>query len=303
MTWGDLAARARGLALHVAGDAELDALARSDDPAALAEALARSEAGRAGDLAVLERWADERAPALSVISADADVESLRALVRGLVAGVAAEPRLRGAVPTSRLPRAVLRDLAAQVTGPALAARLTHHRHPAAAALAPLLAATPVDLIAVEQALVRWFAAQARRSAGADHALAVHAAQVIDVANAEAALLLAARGGTLDRAAAFIEGGQRLTRAAFAAAAAAPPAACIAALARAFAGTPLADAVAATNPGAVEHAALTWQLATQRRLRRQEPLGLAAVLGLVLARRLEARRLRAAAWRLTLRGAP
>ena len=73
---------------------------------------------------------------------------------------------------------------------------------------------------------------------------------------------------------------------------------IAALARAFAGTPLADPSAS-----IDDAALAWHLATQAALRRAEPDGLAAVIHHVLRRRAEARRLRRAAWRLALGGAP
>jgi len=72
------------------------------------------------------------------------------------------------------------------------------------------------------------------------------------------------------------------------------------LARAFAGTPVARAFGA-GASALEDAALAWQLATQARLRRTDPLGLAAVLHLVLRRRDEVRRLRHAAWRLALGG--
>ena len=52
----------------------------------------------------------------------------------------------------------------------------------------------------------------------------------------------------------------------------------------------------------EDAALEQQLATQRRLRRSEPLGLAAVIHVVLGRRAAARTLRRAAWRSALGGA-
>ncbi len=297
-TWVDLVARARGLATHLLAE---DALVELGPPE-LVERAARDRA--AAELAILERWAADRTDALTAIVDDEDRRSLRGLVRGLAAATPLGARLGGAVPTSRLPAATLRDLAAQPTAAALAARLAHHAHPAATALAAPLAHTPLDLLAVEQALAGWFATRARRGARADRALALHVAQVIDVENAGAARLLAARGRALDAAAHFLPGGARLSRTAFlAAATAAPPIAATAVLVRAFAGTPLATALDDTAVDAVERAALAWHLATQRQQCRLEPLGLAPVLALVLRRRAETRRLRHAAWRVALGGAP
>ncbi|MBK9034730.1 MAG: V-type ATPase subunit [Myxococcales bacterium] len=324
MTWVDLVARARGLATHLASDAALADLDRAHDRASLAAALARAglpaiagaddpgapatveaaaTARAAAELAILERWAGARAGALAVLVDDQDRRSLRGLIRGLVAGAPAAARLTGAVPTSRLPAATLRALAAQPTAAALAAALTRCAHPAAAALAAPLAQTPLDLLGVERALTAWFAARARVSARADAALAVHVAQVIDVANAGAALALAARGRTLEPDASFVDGGRRLARPEFVAAATATPAIAATALARSFGGTPVADALTDAAPDAVERAALVWHLATQRRLARAAPLGLAPVLSLVLRRRAETRRVRHAAWRIALGGAP
>lgn len=325
MTWVDLVARARGRSTHLAADAALAAIDRAADRGALLGALAQAgwviapaadavAAARALDeaatarataeLAVLTRWAAARTAALAVIVADEDRRTLRGIVRGLVAAAAPAARLRGAVPTPDLPAAALPGLAAAATGPALAAALTRLTHPAAAALASALTHRPLEPMAVEHALAAWFAARATAGARAagDRALAEHVAQAIDAENAAAALALATRGRGLTADAAFLVGGHRVDRATFVAAAGAAPAACATPLAAALAGTPLANAMDAGAPDAIERATLAWQLATQARWRRVEPLGLAPVLWLWLRMRREHAQVRAAAWRLALGGA-
>ncbi|HTJ47271.1 MAG TPA: V-type ATPase subunit, partial [Kofleriaceae bacterium] len=147
----------------------------------------------------------------------------------------------------------------------------------------------------ELALARRYASCARLASN-DHAVRAYVAQVIDVENAQAARLLAARGEELDRARAFLDGGERLDRATFLAAAAGPLDETDARLARAFAGT------GALDSDDHDHA-LAWQLATQARLRRIDPHGPAAAIHVLLRRRAEARRIRRAAWRVALGGAP
>jgi hypothetical protein len=161
---------------------------------------------------------------------------------------------------------------------------------------------PVGLIEpleIELALARRFAELARSR---DRALRTYLAQLIDAENTGAALALVSRGDGLDPGHAFLAGGLRVGRDAFVAASAGPLDAACARLAAALAGTPLARAVFAPEPAALEDAALAWQLATQARLRRTDPLGLAPAVFLVLRRRDEARHLRRAAWRVVLGGA-
>lgn len=314
MTWVDVAARARGLSTRLAPEEWLAAIDRAPDAAALRAAVAAAgydvEAGveaalarRATDeLGILVRWADDRARALSVIVDDEDRQSLRALLRGLVAGLPVERRLATASPTPRLTATALRDLAEQPSAAAFGAALARLRHPFAGALAPVLAREPVNLLAIELALARAFATRARRARG-DRALALHVAETIDGDNAASALLLAARGRDLDAAACFEPGGHRLGRATYLAAARTDVVGARVTLAAAFRGTPLDKAVRSSDPAALEPALLEWQLATQERLRRVDPTGLAAVLWFVLRRRREVRRIRRAAWRLALGGPP
>lgn len=310
-----LVARARGLSGRLIADDALVAIERADDDRALRAALARAQildaaapavegtlqARLAEELAILVRWAGGDAAAVAVIELDEDRRSLRNLVRRLAAGVAVDARADGCVPTSSLPSKVLADLAASTSVLELGLRLASLAHPLARAF-PAEVAGPIDLLELEVALDRAFAELAAgRSSRAAHdlALATYLAQRSDVANAGAALLLAARGEGLEREHLFVPGGARVQRDAFLAAAAATPDVSRARLVDAFTGTPIATAIESGSPGALEDAALAWEISTQRQLRREHPHGLATVLYLVLRRRDEARRLRRAAWRIAL----
>ncbi|HVV88457.1 MAG TPA: V-type ATPase subunit, partial [Kofleriaceae bacterium] len=265
--------------------------------------LARRDRDERG---LLARWDDDAPDALAVLDDDDDRATLRAAVRGVAAHASSSARRAAATTTAALPEAALADLAAATSGAEVAMVLGLFDHPAAGALAPLLAAAPLDLVAIELALARWFAGRALARAH-DHALAAHVAQVLDVDAARAALLLATRGRELDAEAHWIAGGALVDRATFLTAArAATPFAAATVLGPAFAGTPVAAALGPdvlTRPGELERAALQWHLATQTALRRREPLGLAPLLWLLLHRRVERDRLRRAAWRLVMARTP
>ena len=306
-----VAARGRGLATNVASDEALAELDHVRDAAGLAAGLARAgiavppgatadvverlaRARVASDLAILGRWSD----ALEAVMLDEDRRSLRAIVRGLAAGASVERRLAGTVPTAALPAPALAELAAATQVADVAELLVRRGHPLAPALASPRDA--VDLLELELALAHRFVALARSP---DPALRAYLAQLIDAENTAAALILASRGHELAGERAWLAGGERLDHAAFVAAAAGPIDAARDLLARALAGTPLAGALFAVEPAALDDATLAWQLATQARLRRTSPLGLAPALYAVLRRRDEARRVRRAAWRLALGGPP
>jgi hypothetical protein len=313
MSTTELAVRARGLTTHLAREDALAAIEHARDPIALGAALAaarilpppglaspdaleRALRGRAADdLVVLGRWG--RLALLDAFVLDQDRRSVRAILRGIAAGASIERRLEGTVATARLPDRALALLASATSGGELDRALAHARHPLAGAIP---AADPIDLCEAELALAQRFAAVARAS-GRARAIAAYVAQVIDVENATAALLLAARGDDVDRARVFVPGGRVVERATFVAAASSSDPA--APLARAFAGTPIARALSTADPAALDDAALRWQLATQAHLRRVDPQGLAGVLHLLLRRRAEGRRVRRAAWRVAMGGAP
>lgn len=302
-----IAARARGLATTIASPDALAAIDRARDAGELAAALARAELHIAGpvsadaidrmasgriarDLAVLARWSDAIAP----LELDEDRRSLRVLVRGLASGAPTTARLLAAIPTIRLPAHALAALAALPTIEQLAPALARLHHPLASALAG--ARSPVDPLELELRLMRRFAELAQSR---DPALRVYLAQLIDAENAGAALLLAARGAGIDRDRAFVPGGSRIDRDRFVAASSDSIDVARTRLAVVLAGTPLAAALFQPAPAALDDAALAWQLQTQARLRRTDPLGLAPAIHAVLLRRAEARHLRRAAWRVAM----
>ncbi|MGE0397391.1 MAG: V-type ATPase subunit [Kofleriaceae bacterium] len=271
-----LVARARGLSTRRAP-------ALAGPPSAVEELL---RARQTEDLAILRRWGGNAVAALEL---DEDRRTLRAIARGIVANASPVKRLFGAVPTSTLPPALLARVAEAASFADVHALLERH---------PLREAFDVDeLFDVERALPRLFVAQIRTR---DLALRTYRTQIVDVENAQAALALVVRGANLDPLSIFLDGGARVDRAVFAAAAASRDTA-RERLARVFEGTPIAAALFAAHPSAIEDAALAWQLATQARLRRVEPLGLAPVIWLALHRRDEARNARAAAWSAALGG--
>ena len=273
MSLGPLAARARGLATRT--------LDGTGGTPRLVEARLRDRSER--ELAVLARWGNN---AIAPLELDEDRYTLRAIARGLVAKMPASQRIDGAIATRSLPRRMLGKLASAASFAEVATVLGDH--PLAAAFGA------TDLFDVEAALVRRYVAAARST---DPAFVAYREQLVDVANAVTALLLAARGGDLLREPLFIAGGRLLDHASFLARSGVREM-----LARRFAKTPLASAVFAPGPAAIEDAALAWQLATQRRFRLLEPLGLAPVLCLVLERRAEGRGVRRTAWRDALGGA-
>lgn len=276
MTREALVVRARGLWTR---------RALASGPPSAVEELLRER--MTAELAILRRW-DARA--IAVLELDEDRHTLRTIARGIVAGVPSARRVIGAVATASLPRAAIARLADAASFAAVHAALGDH---------PLAAAFLVeDLFDVEHGLARRVADLARSR---DRALAEYLAGSIDVANAQAALALSLRGGELAAESLFLPRGRRVDRALFVAAAGSRDAAA-SLLARAFSGTPVGAALFAGSPAAIDDAALAWQRDTQARLRRLEPLGLAAVVGLVLQRRDEARRSRAAAWGAALGGA-
>jgi vacuolar-type H+-ATPase subunit C/Vma6 len=307
----ELAARARGLSSRLVPEAALRDVENARDSRALAAAHARAGAGadpaapevdrvvyraRTAELGVLARWA-AHPTALAAIELDEDRRSLRAIARGIVAGVAPERRLAGAVATSRLPDGALAELAAVPTFAALADGLAGWSHPFSRALAGL---APGELVELETALARAFVEHARDTR--DTAAREYVAAIADLENVAALVAVRARGRELAPAHVFLDGGGRLAVPELVELAGAPEDECRDRLARAFAGTPVATAIASRRPAALEDAGLAWQLERQARLRRREPHGMAAALYFVLRRRDEARRLRRAAWRIAL-GAP
>lgn len=322
--WEDLTARARGLATHLLGRAQLDALAHAPDLAALGEAFralgllvpefeavspellelaARRDA--AAHLRTLARWAGARGAALAVVYDDEDRRSLRAILRGVVRGAPPEERLAGLIPTPTLPARALAELARQPAPGALAALLTAWGNPYGAALLPAATATEPDLLQLEYLLNRTFGARALRGAGRSRELVEFVRETIDLENAGTALILAGGERDVVPRQAFLGGGRRLPVAAFLdAVAAGEPGEAGRRLAAAFGPGPLAAALERHTGDAagLDEAILRARIGALARRARLAPVGPAAVLLYALRLRAQVVDLRRAIWGVAL-GAP
>ena len=160
-----LGTRARGLATHLFGRADLEALSRLGDVAAIARTLTRSgrlsepiaepatppeidravRKAAARHVATLARWC-QAVPLLDVFYADQERKALRALVRGALQGAPSTARLAGLVPTPTLPERALLELSRQPTCARVIAELLAVGHPDAPELRPLVAAAEPVLL-------------------------------------------------------------------------------------------------------------------------------------------------------------
>ena len=319
MMWDDMAARARGLASHLLGREELDRVERAPGLHELGHILERAgypvlsaaatpsargieRAARrraAADLAVLDRWAGERAAALAVLFEDEDRRSLRAILRGVVAGAAAEERMASLIPTPALGEAALAELSRQPTPAAVAALLLAWQNPYAAAFAEEATRSRPDLFAVERSLDRRYAERALVGARrGGEAVLRHVRSVLDAENAFAALALASGHDDVDPAEMHVPGGARLGPDTFLEAVAAGSDGVRRVLARAFAGTGLGHALEG-GLSDLESVVLADQIDEQRRVAHLWPSGPAQVILFVLRRRAEIRSVTEAAWRASL----
>jgi vacuolar-type H+-ATPase subunit C/Vma6 len=319
LTWEDLDARARGLATHLIGPRRLAALAGCADLGALADALRALDfpvpADAAADAAVLERAARRRAaaalailarwaarrPGVTAVLCDAeDARSVRALVRGALEHAPADRRLAGLIPTPALPERALAELARAPTPAAVAALLAAWRHPLGTAIAEPVRASEPDLSAIEIAVAGAVAARGLALARGSRALTAFVRDGIDVHNGLAAVALAAAPADSVPQDAFVAGGRRLAIAAFEAAAATGDArAAAAAVAAAFAGSSLASAWRAAEPGALEDAVLRARARAAAAAARRDPLGPAPLLAFALALRVETMDLQRLIWGIAL----
>ena len=321
-TWEDLATRSHGLATHLLGRRDLDALAAAGSVAELAVALrARgfpvpdgSVSAEALELAVrrtaaaalrvLTRWAGSRSAQLAVILEDEDRRSLVAILRGAIQGVPADVRLAGLIPTRALPERALRELAHQHVPRAVATLLTSWGNPYGPPLLRETETTQPDLLAIEYCLNRTFAARALEGArtALTRALLDYVRLVIDLENACAALVLAAGEPDAPAERAFVDGGQLFSLSAFLEVVRAGETGAGRQLAAAFrtAGLAMVFERWAGDPAAIEHRLLQYRIAALRGAERRDPAGPAAILGFALRLRAEVLDLRRLIWGIVLR---
>ena len=322
-SWDDVSARARGLATHLllpgewqvlAAVADLPALvtqlehAREPlrlrgpraDAASVEQAVRRRAAER---LALLARWCRDQPALLEAIFGDEDRRSLRALLRGAVAGAPPEARLAGVLPTPSLPLRALETLAAQPSVAALGALLAAWSHPLAPALRDAPRRGPPDLLALETSLTRAFAARALAAAShGDAVLRLYLAQLVDMENVLAALALTAASTELEPAAVLVSGGSVPLSALERVARAPPGVPALRAAEEAFRGTVLASGFTELEPARLAERLASLLRTHLHRLARIDPLGSAPVLDYALRVREEVQRFQRLAWGLSL-GAP
>jgi vacuolar-type H+-ATPase subunit C/Vma6 len=299
-TWGDLNARARGLATHLASRPTLEQLAESPNLAILArdcvaagvlpgepeqpstlglELAFRRAAAR--PLQLLTRWMGLRTEALRFVLEDEERRSLRAVLRGAAAGVAAETRLSGLVPTPDLPERLLTELARQPHCRDVVALLIAWHHPYGPPLLPAVAGDPPDLFRLECELNRTFALRATRGARrGGKALRAFVEETIDLENLCGGLVLAASELELAPDAAFLPGGRRITLDAFRAAVKTRnPTRAADLLAAPFGDSEIARLARrhATDPRALEESLLRDRIQRLREQARRDPLGPAPLL--------------------------
>jgi vacuolar-type H+-ATPase subunit C/Vma6 len=314
-TWDDVNARARGLSTRLLGRRRLEELAMVPSLTELASELVR--AGYAptriatapaleqtvrlyalSRMRLVTRWCGARSRFLLVAFEDEDRRSLRALVRGALAGATTETRLSGLVPTATLPERALRELARLSTVPEIAATLTAWKNPYGQALQPQTERTQPDLFRIEMAINRLFAsraASAARKAGRE--LKRFVEESIDLENAAAAMVLRRQAIDVEPEECFLEGGRSIDRRRFVEAIRSEG---ISPLAN----TPFARhlASAGADPSTFELAVLRLRLRELLLRARREPLSAAPLLAFLLRLRAQTLDLRHLIWTLSL-GAP
>ena len=319
--WDDVNARVRGLTGHLLGRQALGDLADLPDLQAVARRLGElgidttgdtSPAGlelavrraAAGQVRLLARWLGNRTSLLRVILEDEDRRSVRALLRGAVAGAPAAARLAGLLPTPSLPERLLEELSHQLRARDVAALLTVWRHPFGSPLLAPTASDHPDLFVVEHTLDHAFAGRAVEGAArGGGALRAYVADQVDLANVATALAVAASSVERSVEDLFLPGGRRLSLERYAAAAAADVRGAAAILAGAFDGPRAALLrLHAGEPTLLERVLLADRIQTLGRQTLEDPLGPALTLRYFLQLRAQSIALRAAIWGAAL-GAP
>jgi len=318
-------ARARGLSTHLLAGPDWDEMRVAPDLGAVAERLRSGpdpivlpgpttvgpetlEAAirrRAGvRLATFARWCAGAPEASTVLLGEGDRLNLRLLLHGVVEGALPADRLRGTIPTPSLPAAALATLAAQTTLDAMASLLGLWGHPDAAALGSPRAPGQPDLLALDGALTRSWAARATTAAAkVDEELQRYVAAGIDLENALMAVMLAGTGRDRPELEP-VPGGARLSPERWKAIGLAGSVAAALAVAREeFTDTPFEHAFSGAG-GAALVRTRAWDagLRIARVRARTAPLSSAPLIAYVLAVRDEVQQLQRLIWALAL-GAP
>lgn len=326
VAWEALAARARGLTSHLLSEERIRHLERAAGVTELSHQLRETPYGPflpqprdvgtgavetaltrvfAQRMATLAKWAGPENVALGALFLEQDAHNLRTILRGVVGALPSERRLGDALPTPSLDRRALEHLARSESAGAVAAALVAWGHPLGSPLLEEAGRTHVDLFRLEAALDRGLAETASRAARVGgKPMRRFVAESVDTRNVLAALVLAGSRSETDPGELFVEGGERLSREAFARAASTGDAfAAATRLRSATAGTLFASALAepTSSASAVARRILSARVRRLESERRRRPLSALPVLLFILRARAEAFRLRRALWSAALIG--
>lgn len=170
-------------------------------------AIERALRGTAAErLRILARWSGDRRAVMSALLDEEDLRSLRALVRTINVNMTPDEREVGLIPTPGLPLRALHALARAADVSDFASLLMTWQNPYGAALAVEAARGRPELLRIEVALAREFAARARAATRFDGVLRRYVTRVIDQANLWTALVLAEHPTDTETSFLFIDGG-------------------------------------------------------------------------------------------------
>lgn len=320
--WGDLAARARGLASRLLDSAHFRALARTrtveefgvlladwhivptgNEP--LSASLLERHVGHryASALEVLAAWAgEERSTLLAPLLEEDTCRALRSLVRAAFGRRAATGPGDVLVLPMELSALPLATLGTPPTLGELADFLRESGSPYAAPLVAQAERHQPDLLELETALYRLWATRAAKVARrAGPAMTTYVSRYIDWHNAETALLLAGRSEDLEHATLFIGGGATIGKEIFLAAARASSVEQARALLRVMLRRTSLLQPLMVKKGRTE-ALLRVLQREQQSIARLDPLGVGTIVWLVLSLRLEVLQLQRLLWGIAM-GAP
>ena len=317
--WVEVVARARGLSGRLLSPATLAELAQSTDLRDLGTRLA-ARRGRpspetvsapsledderrhyGAQLRLLARWAGANVKLLAPLFDDEDRRSLRAALRGAVAGVPAVDRLSGLIPTPALPTRALEQLASCDAPATIAALLVTWGNVYGPPLVVETSRQNPDLFQIEHLLMSTWTTHARRAARrGDRAMRTFVERQLDLANLWTALLVAEHGFDGSPGSLFLDGGALVTRDALEQAAAAKSRSrAVDILDRIVRQSPLAAATGRDDR--VEERVRHALIREQRGIARQQPLGTASIIAFWLQLRDEAAAVRRLIWSIAAGG--
>ena len=323
--WGDVNARIAGLSRQIKTRRELEQLAEAGSVDALVDRMTeagmppaferRNRMGAALESGILHvmmerqrivaRWCGRYWDAVSPVLDRDDVWSVRQLVRGAWENAPVADRIRGLVPTTRLPQRTIQELAQRKTAREVVDLLVFWGHPLGRAVDDVVSSDSPDPLALESALSLAYALQLKTAVKmADRWLASYVGQLLDIQNIWTLFSLWKKVAPTTAQDLFVSGGERTTPERMTKAMSVPTMEDLKAfVAKIVEGAEVGKMV---EGGAFEETSeiivMKLLLATWARIARREPLSTAVLITYSLRLRIEIHDLRAIVWGVVL-GAP